>query len=179
MTNEKQPVKQCMDSKVIQTHRIFPGDVNSHRTLYGGKLMSYIDDTASISAQRHCRGDIVTASMDTLDFLHPLSENHSVCIESYVSGTGSTSMEVFCKIMGEDLATGDRYLAATSFLTFVDIGRDEKGNRHLVPGVEPSTPEEKLVCEDYEERKTKRMTSRKFHERFGEIITTKMPWSES
>lgn len=176
MANANEQTKKCMDSKVIQTHRIFPGDVNSHRTLYGGKLMSSIDDTASISAERHCRSAIVTASMDTLDFLHPLHENHSVCIESYVSGTGKTSMEVFCKIMGENLATGDRYLAATCFLTFVDIGKDEAGNRHQVPNVEPSTDEEKLVCEGYEERKANRMASRKFHERFGEVITTKYPW---
>lgn len=176
MTNKTQKSKKCMDSKVIQTHRIFPGDVNSHRTLYGGKLMSLIDDTASISASRHSRSDVVTASMDNLDFLHPLHENHSVCIESYVSGTGRTSMEVFCKIMGENLATGDRYLAATCFSTFVAIGKDEAGNRQQVASVEPSTEEEKLVCEGYEERKVNRMASRKFHERFGKIITTKMPW---
>ncbi|MFL2100042.1 acyl-CoA thioesterase [Mycobacteroides abscessus] len=176
MADQNREVKKSWESKVIQTHRVFPGDVNSHRTLFGGRLMSYIDDTASISASRHSRSDVVTASMDTLDFLHPLNENHSVCIESYVTGVGSTSMEVFCKIMGEDLSSGERYLAATSFITFVAVAK-EKGKKQLVPLVEPSTKEEKFVCEGYEARKAQRMSSRSFHEQFAQTITDQLPWS--
>ena len=44
--------KYCKESKVVKTSRVFPLDTNNHQTLFGGKLMSYIDDIASISAAR-------------------------------------------------------------------------------------------------------------------------------
>lgn len=64
----------CKESKVVKTSRVFPLDTNNHNTLFGGKLMSYIDDIASISAARHCRRDTVTASMDSVDFLKPIGQ---------------------------------------------------------------------------------------------------------
>ena len=60
--------KYCRDSRVVRTSRVFPNDVNNHNTLFGGRLMSDIDQIASISAARHSRGDCVTASMDSVDF---------------------------------------------------------------------------------------------------------------
>ena len=102
-------IKHCKESIVIQTHRIFPFDLNPFGFLFGGKLMTMIDDAASISVTRHCRRGAVTASLDSLNFLKPLHENHSVCVESYVSGTHHKSMEVFVKIIGENLTTGERY----------------------------------------------------------------------
>ncbi|MEO2548925.1 hotdog domain-containing protein, partial [Enterococcus faecalis] len=82
MTKEK----FCRESRVIQTHRVFPFDLNPFGALFGGKLMSLIDDAASISVSRHCRRGAVTASLDNLNFLKPLKENHSVCVETFVSG---------------------------------------------------------------------------------------------
>ncbi len=77
--------KMCSASKVIKTSRVFPLDTNNHGTLYGGKLMSMIDDVASISASRHARCDIVTASTDSVDFLIPIQKDDSVCLESFVT----------------------------------------------------------------------------------------------
>lgn len=50
-------------------------------------------------------------------------------------------MEIFVKIIAENLKTGERYLAATSFLTFVALGAD--GKTVEVPLVEPETEEQK------------------------------------
>ncbi|MEG0474087.1 MAG: acyl-CoA thioesterase [Carnobacterium sp.] len=171
----KRETKKCIQTKVVQTHRVLPSDLNHHQTLFGGNLMSLIDNTASISAARHSRGVTVTASMDSLDFLHPIYGNHSVCIESYVSGVGKSSMEVFCKIMGEDLMTGERYLAATSFVTFVSM-KTESHLNVLVPLIEPTTEEERLVCEGYQQRREKRINNRDFNERFANAISYEAPW---
>lgn len=70
MTKEK----FCRESRVIQTHRVFPFDLNPFGALFGGKLMSLIDDAASISVSRHCRRGAVTASLDNLNFLKPLKK---------------------------------------------------------------------------------------------------------
>ncbi len=76
--------------------------------------MSYIDDIASIS-RAPLQTETVTASMDSVDFLKPIGQKDSVCLESYVTWVGTSSMEVFVKVIKEHLMTGERELAATSF----------------------------------------------------------------
>ena len=171
--------KKCRESRVIQTHRIFPFDLNPFGFLFGGKLMTMIDDAASISVTRHCRRGAVTASLDSLNFLQPLHENHSVCVKSYVSGAHHKSMEVFVKIIGEDLVTGERYLAATCFTTFVAIASHMNPETDFsVPGVIPETPEEKMVCAGYEKRRIARLAEREEYQAFAAKLSTDLPWSD-
>lgn len=133
--------KTCNESRVVRTGRIFPNDVNNHNTLFGGKLMSDMDMIASISAVRHARKEVVTASTDSVDFLSPITQQDSICIESFVTFTGTSSMEVFVKVIAENLITGNRKIAATAFLTFVAL--DENGKPTKVPGIVPESEEEK------------------------------------
>ncbi|MGO3733364.1 MAG: acyl-CoA thioesterase [Vagococcus sp.] len=169
--------KKCKESRVVQTHRIFPPDLNSFGALFGGRLMTFIDDTTSISASRHCRRPVMTASTDKLDFLHPLYENHSVCVESYVTGTGHKSMEVFAKVIGENLDTGDRYLAATCFMTFVivECEDDFKG----VPSIVPETNEEIMIHQGYAKRRDFRLQELKHNQELGEHISLSIPWIDA
>lgn len=147
--------KYCRESRVIQTNRVFQNDVNSHHTLFGGRIMRDIDEVASISALRHCRTDCVTASTDCVDFLTPIKTTDSVCYESFVTWAGSSSMEVFVKVIAEDLKNGERKLAATAFLTFV--GLDENKRPARVPDVIPETEEEITLNETALERAKVRM----------------------
>ena len=89
--------KYCRESLAIKTSLVSPPDTNIHGTMFGGKLMAYIDDVAAIAAMRHARKLAVTASSDSVDFLHPIIEGNSVCLEAFVSYTGRTSMESICK----------------------------------------------------------------------------------
>lgn len=175
MTNTDRIIKTCGETKAIQTRRVLPGDLNTHQTLFGGKLMSIIDNTASISVARLVRSkQFVTASMDKLDFLHPIKEGHSVCVETYVSGVGNTSVEIFAKVLGEDLVAAERYIAATSFITFVLTAE----NRHemVLPAVQPETREERMICEGYEQRREKRLADREFNVQFAEAVSLLPPW---
>lgn len=166
--------KTCNESRVVKTNRIFPSDVNDHNTLFGGKLMSDIDMTASISATRHCRKAVVTASTDSVDFLAPISPKDSVCLESYVSWTGNSSMEVFVKVTAENLMTGERKIAATAFLTFVAM--DEFGKPARVPKVLPETEEEKKLNETASFRAEKRKEHRKQSKELASFFHTNRPW---
>jgi acyl-CoA hydrolase len=166
--------KTCKESRVVRTGRVFPNDVNNHNTLFGGKLMSDVDMIASISAQRHSRRECVTASTDSVDFLSPITPKDSVCFESYVTWTGSSSMEVFVKIIAENLKTGERKIAATAFLTFVAL--DEQGKPTKIPTVLPETDEEKKLHETGEERAAKRKTHRKNSKELAKSLTTIKPW---
>ncbi|MFE4710765.1 MULTISPECIES: acyl-CoA thioesterase [unclassified Paenibacillus] len=166
--------KYCRESRVFKTGRVFPNDVNNHKTLFGGKLMSGIDEVASISAMRHCRINVVTASTDSVDFLRPIEPSDSVCFESFVSWTGRTSIEVFVKIIAENLYTGERAVAATSFLTFVAIGED--GQPAPVPAVIPETDEEKLISESAEERAELRKVRRGISKKLALQLNTTKYW---
>lgn len=166
--------KFSKESRVVRTSRVFPNDVNNHNTLFGGKLMSDVDMIASISAERHSRSGTVTASTDSIDFLSPITQNDAVCFESFVTWTGKTSMEVFVKIIAEELRTGNRRIAATAFLTFVAL--DDEGNTIEVPKVIPETDEEKKLYETgflrAESRKVRRIESNKL----ANFLTTLKPW---
>ncbi|OTO73246.1 MULTISPECIES: acyl-CoA thioesterase [unclassified Enterococcus] len=171
--------RTCRESRVIQTHRIFPFDLNPFGYLFGGKLMTLIDDAASIAISRHCRIGAVTASLDNLNFLKPLHANHSVCVKCYVSGSHNKSMEVFVKVIGEDLATGERYLAATCFTTFVAVpSHMNEEKQFTVPHVVPETEEEKMVCGGYEKRRNHRLKERTEYQNFAALLSTDLPWSD-
>lgn len=168
--------KFCKESKVVRTSRVFPNDVNNHNTLFGGKLMSDVDMVASISATRHSKTETVTASTDSVDFLQPITQEDAVCFESFVTWTGKTSMEVFVKIIAENLKTGHRKVAATAFLTFVAL--DDDGNPVEVPQVVPETKEEKKLHETADERAKRRKERRKKSKELADFFTTKKPWDK-
>lgn len=166
--------KTCRDSLVIRTSRIFPDAVNDHNTLFGGRLMSDIDMTASIAAVRHTRTAVVTASTDSVDFLSPIRPGHSMCLESYVSWTGRTSVEVFTKVIAEDLKTGERTVAATAFLTFVAL--DDDGRPAPVPPVVPESVEEVFLNETGDLRAEQRRDHRRQSQDLARVLTADRPW---
>lgn len=174
--NPLQP-KRCQDSLVFRTGRVFPNDMNNHDTLFGGKLMSLIDEVSSISAMRHCRNNVVTASTDSVDFLRPIHKMDSLCMESYVTYTGTTSMEVFVKVISEELLTGERHVAATSFITFVCM--DKQGNPCPVPPIIPETAEEKLLHESAPERSALRKQRRIASKALAARLATDKYWDQS
>jgi len=146
-------------SLAVQENIVLPGDTNAHDTLFGGLLMKHIDETAAISARRHCRGSVVTASNDGVHFHRPIQRDDIVILESYVCSVGNTSMEIFVKILTESSAdVAQRQVAAISFLTFVSL--DNNGKPSIVPLVEPESEEEKLVFADKDVRKEARLKKR-------------------
>lgn len=166
--------KKSSESRITKTSNVFPNDLNNNNSLFGGKLMSYIDDVASLSAVRHARTFVVTASTDSVDFLMPIRQEDSVCLESVVTWTGRTSMEVFVKIIAENLFTGERRIAATAFTTFVALDKD--GKPTPVAPVIPETDEEKYLFESAPERAETRKLKRQQSQRLAANLTTKKRW---
>ncbi|WP_255396049.1 acyl-CoA thioesterase, partial [Bacillus sp. S2-R3J1-FB-BA1] len=105
-------------SRVFKTSRVFPTDLNEHNTLFGGKILAEMDMVASVSAKRHARNECVTASMDWVDFLHPVRSSDWVSYECFVIWTGRTRREV--------RAGTYRHLTLT---TKREGGREEGGRR--------------------------------------------------
>ncbi|WHY58353.1 acyl-CoA thioesterase [Peribacillus simplex] len=168
--------KYCKESRVIRTSRVFPNDVNNHNTLFGGRLMSHLDQVSSTSAARHSRRECVTASTDSVDFLHPVRTTDSVSFESYVTWTGTSSMEVFVKIIAEDLKSGNRKIAATALLTFVALDQHNRPTR--VPQVIPETEEERKLHETAPDRARIRKERKQKSKELAAFLTANYPWEQ-
>lgn len=166
--------KPCSASLTVKTSHVLPPDTNTHGTLFGGKLMAYIDDVAAIAAVRHARNAVVTASTDSVDFLAPVREGDSICLEAFVTWTHNTSMEIFVKAVQEDLLTGERKVCSTAFLTFVAV--DENGKPVPVPGVYPESEHEKHLHRNARARAKHRNERKKKSKEMAAIFGTDFPW---
>ncbi|MFC4777724.1 acyl-CoA thioesterase [Paenibacillus sp. GCM10023252] len=144
------PAKQARDSRTVMTQLIFPLDTNHHDTMFGGKVMDYMDKVAAIAAMRHARAEVVTASTDSLDFLAPIRIGEVIEVESFVTWTHRSSMEVYVKVQSENMMTGERRTTVTAFFTFVALDGD--GKPTPVPGVIAETEEELYLQSGAQER---------------------------
>lgn len=168
--------KPCVASLTVKNSNVFPPDTNSYGTLFGGSLMAHIDDVAAIAATRHARKNVVTASTDSVDFLYPVKEGDTICLEAFVTWTHQTSMEVFVKAVTENLVSGTRNVCATAFITMVALDENQKPT--LVPGVYPESKEEKWLHQDAPRRAEIRKERRKRSKEMANTFGTSFPWNE-
>ncbi|WP_456272309.1 acyl-CoA thioesterase [Bacillus sp. AK031] len=145
-------------SRTIVTRLVLPPNTNHMGTIFGGTVLSYIDEIAAISAMKHSRKVVVTASIDTVNFLSSATVGDILTLEACVISTGRTSMEVFVKVESEDLEKGTRTLTTTSILTMV--AKDESGMPSPVPGVSPQSEEEERLLKTAKVRKQRRLEMR-------------------
>lgn len=166
--------KFCKESRAIKALMVLPPETNHYGTMFGGKVMAYIDDIAAISATRHARTSVVTASIDSVDFLRPIRSGQSVCLEAFVIWTHRAAVEVFVKVVAEEMLTGERTVCATSFVTFVAL--DVNGEKQLVPAVIPETELEKLLYDGAQERARKRLEKRAQSKALAQRFGTQSLW---
>lgn len=140
------------------TEMVLPNDANAYGNVLGGKVMHLIDMAAAISAFRHCRQPVVTVSVDSLRFLHPVKMGHIVVLEACVTRAFRTSMELEVEVHSENPLTGERKKTSTAFLTFAAIDRD--GNPTPVEPIVPETEEEKRSYEEAQVRRERRLSRR-------------------
>jgi acyl-CoA hydrolase len=108
-------------TRAIMTQVVMPQHTNALGTVFGGEVMSWIDICAGVSAQRHCRSNVVTASFDDVHFVTPIKHGFVVILESQVNAVFSSSMEVGTVVTAENPLTGERKIAVKAFSTFVSL----------------------------------------------------------
>ncbi len=143
--------KTCKESLTINTEYVLPNDTNALGNLFGGRLLQWMDITAAISAHRHCKRVVVTATVNNVSFNKAIKLGSILSLETKVSRAFSTSMEVFIDVFVEDPVTGERTKCNEAIYTFVAI--DQNGQPLPVPEVVPETAEEKLRYEGALRRK--------------------------
>ncbi|HLG18344.1 MAG TPA: acyl-CoA thioesterase, partial [Bdellovibrionota bacterium] len=105
-------------SQVEMVQQVLPGDTNPHGTVFGGKVMQWIDIAGAVAAMRHIQGLCVTASFDRVDFLAPAKIGHIMVLKSQVNYTGRTSLEVGVEVQAENPMTGERVVTTQAFVTY-------------------------------------------------------------
>ncbi|MEP1489096.1 MAG: acyl-CoA thioesterase [Algibacter sp.] len=128
-------------SRTVLTDMVLPGETNPLNNLFGGELLARMDRAASISARRHSRRIVVTASVNHVAFSRAVPLGSVVTVEAKVSRAFKTSMEVFIDVWIEDRESGEKTKANEGIYTFVAV--DETGRPIAVPEVLPETELEK------------------------------------
>lgn len=121
-------------------YKVFPNDLNAHKTVFGGQVMAIADRLSLVVAERHSGRVCVTASVDSIHFRGPAKENDTLIFGVSVNRAWSTSMEIGVKVMAENSYTGDRKHIVSCYMTFVAL--DENDKPVAVPELIPETERE-------------------------------------
>ncbi|MDL2274640.1 acyl-CoA thioesterase [Desulfosarcina sp. OttesenSCG-928-G10] len=153
------PIKSVDYSKVTLGHVIEPQDANPAGIAHGGVIMKLIDNAGGVAAIRHTRCNVVTASIDRMDFHHPAFIGNLVVLNASLNMVGTTSMEVGVRVETEDLRTGEIRHTASAYLTYVAL--DENHRPTPVPDLLLKTDEERRRNREARERRQVRLAEKK------------------
>lgn len=117
----KKPGRKILDSQTTMTEMVMPQHTNALGSVFGGVIMSWIDICGAITAQRHARLPVVTASIDYLQFVQPVFIGWTVNLKASVNYVGKTSMEVGVRVDAENPRTGETFHTASAYLSFVAL----------------------------------------------------------
>jgi len=152
---EGKPVHQSISE---YSELALPNDANGLGNVLGGKVMHLVDLCAAMAALRHARMAVVTASVDSLNFLHPVHIGELIMLRSSVNRVFRTSMEVGVYVVTENLLTGERLHTCSAYLTFVGLDAERKAA--VLPPVIPETEDEIRRFRQAGERRENRLAMR-------------------
>lgn len=146
------------DTKAEMIVRMFPTDANPAGNVFGGVILRHIDSVAGLVAQRHCRTNAVTVSMDKVTFLKPVYVGNALVLNARVNYVHKSSLEIEIKVEAEDMEKGTRTITGTAFVTFVAL--DKNGKPTPIPKLKLETEEDRQKFEAGKMRMEKRIEER-------------------
>ncbi|ADX68590.1 Uncharacterized acyl-CoA thioester hydrolase HI_0827 [Weeksella virosa] len=118
--------KRVKNAETVVYKAVFPGDTNHHNTMFGGTVLSYMDEVAFLTATRFSRKPIVTVSSDKINFEHSIPSGTIVKVVGKVAEIGRTSMKVFIEVFIESMYREGSELAITGTFTLVAINENKR-----------------------------------------------------
>lgn len=140
----------CSVSEFVQILR--KANMNGADRLFGGHLITWMDEVAAVSARRYAEGPVTTACIENMRFLRPAHLNETLVVTGRVIYTGRTSMEVLVTAETEAY-NGERTLIADAH--FILVALDENEHPRAVAPLIPTTNEEKALYEEVKKRREK------------------------
>lgn len=149
--------KTVKDSAIEDyTYRIFPNDLNSNGTVFGGLIMSILDRLALVVAEKHTGGTCVTVSVDALHFLAPANIDDHLIFKAAVNRVWNSSMEIGLKVLAVNHKSGDTRHVVSAYFTFVNLDASQKPCK--IAPIIPETPMEKRRFKEAQMRRNLRFT---------------------
>lgn len=104
---------------------MMPRDTNAHGTIFGGVILSYLDQAGAIEARRQGSESMVTVSMDKIVFHEPVYVGDLVSFWTETVRIGTTSITV--KVVVEVIRNGDKRVTVTeAHVVYVNVGKDRR-----------------------------------------------------
>ncbi len=147
--------KTVLESTVVMAQEMRPQDANAAGYVLGGTIMKLIETAAGVVAARHARSNVVTASVDRLDFYHPVFVGEFLTLRASPNYVGRSSMEVGVRVEAENPAAGERKHTSTAYLTFVSL--NEKGRPMPMPPLLLETEEQERRHREAQTRRETRL----------------------
>ena len=147
----------CASAINDQTAIVFPDDLNSLGTLFGGRVMEQCDKTCAVVAKRHSATNCLTLGIDSVRFLASARHGDILVFKAAVNRAWRTSMEIGMKVFAEDFHTMQRKHIVSAYFTFVAV--DESLRPIEVAPVIPETEDEKRRYRQADARRQRRMRS--------------------
>lgn len=136
------------------TYKIFPNDLNSYGTAFGGMIMAIIDRVALVVAERHSEKTCVTVSVDSIHFLNPAKKGDTLIFSAALNRSWNSSMEIGVKVVAENIKTKKKVHILSAYFTFVALDENEKPTP--VAQVIPQTSAQKRRFNEAEMRRNHR-----------------------
>lgn len=158
MSDQDRSERSVSFSRAEQAYFVRPQHINSYGRLFGGVLLSWMDELAGIVARRHSGMEITTASIDRAEFIGPAVLNEMIVLEARVTYVGRTSMEVRVDNFTED---ADGYRTPLTRGYFVMVAVNEEGVPQIVPQLKLETAQQEQEFEMGKRRRDLRVERRK------------------
>ena len=124
-----------MDDKPrgVLTVRIsaMPADTNANGDIFGGWVLSRMDQAGGIAGVERARGRVVTVALDAMQFIRPVRVGDVLEVYTEVESVGRTSMKIHVEAWAKRFRTRDQEKVTDATFTFVAI--DEEGRPRPVP----------------------------------------------
>lgn len=138
-----------------QTSLVFPNDLNSYGTLFGGRVLELGDWLCGIVAKRHSGRVCVTLGLDSVRFLAPAKSGEILVLKAAVNRAWNSSMEIGLKVFAQDFRTMEEKHILSAYFTFVAL--DDHLKPCKIAPVLPMSAEEKRRYAEAEGRRQKRL----------------------
>ena len=100
---------------------MMPMDANVAGNVFGGAILRLVDETAAIVAFKHARTNVVTASVDRMDFFSPVYIGDLLRLIASINLVHKTSMEIGVRVEAENPVSGEIRHTGTCFLTYIAL----------------------------------------------------------
>ena len=102
-----------------------PSDTNANGDIFGGWVLSQMDQAGGIAAVEKAQGRVVTIAIDAMTFIRPVKVGDVLCVYTAVDHVGRTSMKVHIEAWAKRFRTHDREKVTDATFTFVAV--DDSG----------------------------------------------------